>query len=140
MAKQKTDSEKQEKNPPKEVPVWEWIVAAIGLILVVGSISLMLYRAFTEESTPPILSVNVDSVSPTENGYLIRFSVKNAGNTTAADLAIEGELKSGSEIVETSSAVLTYAPANSNREGGLFFTKNPNDFELNIRPVGYSVP
>ncbi len=128
--------EKKEHN----TPIWEWIIAGVGLILVIGSISLTLYRAFTEKSTPPILSISLDSASPIENGFLVRFSVKNTGNQTAADLNIEGVLKNGEEIEETSTMALTYVPANSNRQGGLFFTKNPNELDLQIRALGYSVP
>lgn len=124
----------------KDVPIWEWMIAGLGLILVLASISLTLYRAFTEESTPPILAIRIDSISPTEGGFLVRFSVKNTGNQTAADLNIEGVLKNGEKIEETSTMALTYAPANSNRQGGLLFTKNPSELDLQIRAMGYSVP
>lgn len=124
----------------KEIPIWEWIIAAVGLILVLGSISLTVYRAFTEGSTPPIISISVDAISQTENGFLVGFSVKNTGYQTAADLNIEGVLKNGEKTEETSTMTFTYAPANSSRQGGLFFTRNPNELELQIRAMGYSVP
>ena len=138
MAEEKEKKENRERH--KETPIWEWIIAAVGLILVVGAIGTTLYRAVTEESTPPILEISVKAIVPTSNGYLVEFRVKNTGNQTAAALTIEGELKRGTESVETSTASLAYAPANSQREGGLFFTKNPNEFELNIRATGYEKP
>ncbi len=138
MAEEKEKKENQERQ--KETPVWEWIIAAVGLILVVAALGTTLYRAVTEESTPPILEISVKAIVPTSNGYLVEFRVKNTGNQTAAALTIEGELKRGAESVETSTASLAYAPANSQREGGLFFTKNPNEFELNIRALGYEKP
>ncbi|MGI8409611.1 MAG: hypothetical protein ACR2M8_07010 [Pyrinomonadaceae bacterium] len=140
MPKEKSDKQEQGPGRQKNVPVGEWIVAVVGLILVIGSISLTLYRALTEESTPPVISITVDSILPAENGFLVRFSVQNTGNQTAADLNIEGVLKNGEEIAETSAMTLTYAPAHSMREGGLFFTKNPNELDLQIRSTGYSVP
>ncbi len=138
MAEEKEKKENQERQ--KETPVWEWIIAAVGLIFVVAALGTTLYRAVTEESTPPILEISVKAIVPTSNGYLVEFRVKNTGNQTAAALTIEGELKRGSESVETSTASLAYAPANSQREGGLSFTKNPNEFELNIRALGYEKP
>ncbi len=138
MAEEKEKKENQERQ--KETPVWEWIIAAVGLILVVAALGTTLYRAVTEESTPPILEISVKAIVPTSNGYLVEFRVKNTGNQTAAALTIEGELKRGAESVETSTASLAYAPANSQREGGLFFTKNPNEFELKIRALGYEKP
>ena len=123
-----------------EPPVWEWIIAAAGLILVVGAVGATLYRAITEKSVPPILEIAVESKMPTANGYLVKFRVKNSGNQTAADVTIEGSLKQNGENVETSTTRLNYSPANSEREGGLFFTKNPNDFEFQIRALGYEKP
>jgi len=35
---------------------------------------------------------------------------------------------------------LAYAPAHSIRRGGLFFTKNPQQFDLQIRVPGYEEP
>ena len=77
---------------------------------------------------------------PSGEGYLVKFRVKNTGDQTAASLTVEGELKNGAEIVETSAATLTYAPSHSEREGGLFFSKNPNQYQLEIRSKGYEKP
>jgi len=141
MAEKSENKEKRER--PKKTPVWEWIIAAVGFILVVAALGTTLYRAVIEESTPPILEISVEAIVPTANGYLVNFSVKNNGNQTAAGLTVEGELKTdaeGAESVETSSATLAYAPANSRREGGLFFSKNPNEYKLEIRAKGYEKP
>lgn len=138
MAKKKQQSEANKKHA--DPPVWEWIIAGIGLILVAGAIGFMIYQAVAEDATPPNLSVSVESVAPKDKGYLVKFRVKNTGDLTAASLTIEGELKDGAEIVETSTATLTYAPSHSEREGGLFFSKNPNEYQLEIRPKGYEKP
>ncbi len=138
MAEKSENKEIRER--PKQTPVWEWIIAAVGLILVVAALGTTLYRAVTEESTPPILEISVEAIQPNANGYLVKFRVKNTGNQTASGLTIEGELKRGEESAETSSATLAYAPANSRREGGLFFSKNPNEYKLEIRAKGYEKP
>jgi len=138
MAEKSENKEIRER--PKQTPVWEWIIAAVGLILVVAALGTTLYRAVTEESTPPILEISVEAIQPNANGYLVKFRVKNTGNQTAAGLTIEGELKRGEESAETSSATLAYTPANSQREGGLFFSKNPNEYKLEIRAKGYEKP
>lgn len=138
MAEEESENQKDNRGRPKETPVWEWIIAAIGLILVVGSIGTTLYRATTEESTPPKLEVVVDSIAPNgDSGYHVKFTVKNTGNQTAAAVAVEGELKSGAE---TSAATLTYVPSNSERRGGLFFRQNPQQLDLQIRVTGYEEP
>lgn len=136
MAEKKSANRKRQK----ETPVSEWIIAAVGLILVVAAIGTTLYRAITEESTPPNLEVSVEKIVPAVNGFLVEFQVSNTGNQTAAGLIIEGQLKKGDESVETSTATLTYAPANSIRHGGMYFTKNPNEFDLQLRAMGYEKP
>lgn len=140
MAEEKPKSQEKEQEKQKHTPVWEWIIAAIGLMLVVVALGTMFYRAMTEESTPPNLVCSVISIEPIGNGYLVRFTVANTGNQTAAGLNVEGVLKNGGEDAETSTATLTYAPANSVRHGGLFFSKNPNEFDLQIRALGYEKP
>ncbi len=135
---EKTADDKSRKQ--KKTPVVEWIFAAAGLILVIAAIGTTLYRAVTETVSPPILEISVDKIEPATNGYLIEFRITNTGNQTAAGLTIEGTLKKGQETEEMSTITLTYAPANSVRQGGLFFTKNPNEFELQIRPLGYEKP
>lgn len=139
MAEEKSE-DKEEQDERKETPVWEWIIAVAGLILVFGAVGLTFYRATTEDNTPPQLKIEVDSTEPNGSGYLVKFTVKNTGNQTAAAVAVEGELKTETETVETSGATLTYSPANSKRRGGLFFTKDPQQFQLQIRVTGYEEP
>jgi len=136
MAK-KTSKKEQKHGEP---PIWEWIIAATGAILVFVAIGFLVYEAITGESAPPSLSVSVESVAAVDNGWLVKFRVKNTGDQTAADVNIEGELKNGEQTVETSAATLTYAPSHSEREGGLIFSKNPNQYQLEVRPKGYEKP
>lgn len=138
MAEEKSKNESETRET--ETSVWEWIIAAVGLILVLGAIGSTVYRALTEERTPPKLEVVADSVQSSGGGFLVRFRVENTGNQTAAAVSIEGELKNGEESAETSTSTLTYSPANSTRRGGLYFTKNPDRFTLQIRVTGYEEP
>lgn len=127
-------------NNKTKTPFWEWVAAGVGLILVIGAVSTTLYRAFTEKNTPPVLTFSVDSIEQAGSGYLVKFSVRNTGSQTAAALTVEGILKNGEEEAEKSTATFTYAPANSIRKGGFFFTKDPNDFTVQIRALGYEQP
>ena len=138
----KDNSEKPQENDKQsgKPPALEWLTAAVGLILVAGTIGFLIYQTATEKHAPPDLSVETDSFIKTEKGYLVKFSVYNKGDENAADVVVEGKIARGGEDLETSSVTIDYSPSHSKREAGLFFTKNPKEFELNIRPLGYKKP
>ncbi len=140
MVEEKSENKEENQDEQTVTPVWEWIIAAVGFTLVLGAVGTTFYRATTEDKTPPQLEVKVDSIEQSGVGHLVKFTLKNTGNQTAAAVAVEGELKNGTETAETSSAALAYSPANSKRRGGLFFTKNPRQFDLQIRVTGYEEP
>jgi uncharacterized protein (TIGR02588 family) len=66
--------------------------------------------------------------------------VINEGGTTAAGLTVEGELRDGTESVETSDSTIDYVPSHSERQGGLFFTLDPGEYEVQLRAKGYEMP
>ena len=134
--------EKKAKNAKENSapPVWEWILAAFGLVLVCVAIGSMIHRGVTQESSPPNLSIQVESTTPVQNGYAVAFRVKNTGTQTAAAVNIEAILMQGEEEMENGTATITYMPAGSEREGGVFFTKDPRALELRIRVLGYEKP
>lgn len=134
--------DESKKSSGEKPPFFEWIMAAIGLILVGGSIGFTLYRALTEKSIPPRLSVSVNSITAVgeTGGYLVTFRLENEGEITAADVIVEGEIKDAGKSLETGSVTFDYSPPHSERRGGLFFTKNPQQYNLEIRAKGYNEP
>jgi uncharacterized protein (TIGR02588 family) len=124
-----------------EAPVWMWGIGVFGLALILGSIGFMLYQAAVGESSPPDVTVQTQSIVTTRNGYLVTFRAVNEGGSTAEGLTVEGVLRrNGNEIVESSSTIIEYLPAHSEREGGLFFTGDPRQHELLLRAKGYEKP
>lgn len=131
------DQSKDEQTSP---PAWEWILAAVGVILVGAAIGSALYRGLTQENTPPQIEVAVAGIKSAAEGFVVEFEVRNTGTQTAAALGIEAQLLASGEPVETSTATLAYSPSNSIRRGGIYFTKDPKAFELKIRALGYESP
>ena len=121
-------------------PMLEWIVGAVGLVIVVVLISFLIYEALTESKQPPTIVVNTISVDSAGESYLVRFELNNTGSITGADVTIEGTLSSNGEVVETSQVTVPYVPPHSVREGGLYFSENPAQYDLQIRALGYRVP
>lgn len=140
MTEDNQNQQSQHETGQHNPPLLEWIVGAIGLIIVVGLIIFLIYEALTESEQPPTIVVDAVSVDPAGENYLVRFEVNNTGGQTGADVTIEGTLNSNGEVVETSYVTVLYVPPDSMREGGLYFTHNPDQYELQIRVLGYRIP
>jgi uncharacterized protein (TIGR02588 family) len=79
-------------------------------------------------------------VAATEGGYVVEFAAANSAGQSIAAFEIEGELRSGDEVVEESSATLDYIPQKSRRKGALIFRRNPEAYDLRLFASGYSEP
>ena len=122
-----------------EISKWEWLAGAIGLVLVLAAVGYMV-RAALQPSTPPRVVVEMDSVTVGGGGYLVHFTARNEGRTTAASVTIEGEVRDGSGAMVLSTATLDFVPAGSSRSGGLYFTSDPRGEGLELRAAGYADP
>ena len=135
-----TSKNKNDQEKLNDAPLWMWGIGLLGLLLVLGSIGFMLYEAIAGDSSPPDVIVEIESILPARNGFLVEFRVINEGGSAAAGLTVEGELRNGVEIVETSNTTIEYVPSRSEREGGLFFTLDPRGYDLQLRAKGYENP
>jgi uncharacterized protein (TIGR02588 family) len=133
------DDEKAE-GADSGIPALEWIMAALGALLVLGAIGYMLLQARTLRGEPPVVRVTVDSILPSAGGWLVVFEAENSGGGTAAGLQVVGTLTRAGSPPEESQVTLDYVPARSTRSGGLFFTADPGSGELVVRPAGYQEP
>ncbi|MGH8496417.1 MAG: hypothetical protein ACREVN_09825 [Gammaproteobacteria bacterium] len=129
------DRDKRHRAPPAE-----WIVGAIGLVLVVAVIVVLMREAVRNDTSPPSVSASVIGIHPQPEGYLVQIRVTNAGGTTVSALTVEGRLMNGSREVEAGEATIDYVPAHSQRKAGLFFSRDPRSLELELRPTGYQEP
>ncbi len=144
---QESENKTEEKNngkPSKSLTertsFLEWTMAAIGLIVVVFSIGYISYQSIVKDNKPPDLVVEVDSISKQTSGYLVEFRVENKGDETAANVVVEGAIKNGGEDVEKKSTTINYVASGSEQKAGLFFTENPEKYQLEIKAIGYENP
>jgi len=129
-----------EQKKIKDAPWWMWGIALLGLVMVAGAIAFMLYEATAGDSSPPDITVHLDATVQIRNGYLVKFRVVNEGGTTVEGLTVEGVLRNGTAIQETSDTVFEWVPAHSEREGGLFFSSDPRQYQMQLRAKGYENP
>jgi uncharacterized protein (TIGR02588 family) len=130
------DTQRKEESPP----TWEWAVAGIGTVLLVGTLGFLAYEALQSDDGPPVPRVRVTSVDAHPSGFVARFSVENESRATAGNLRITGVLLQDGKEVERSATEFLFVPGRSAREGGLFFRRDPRLHALEVRPESYQKP
>ena len=137
--------EQQRARPPagsREAapPFWEWVVAAAGLLLVLASVGVLAYYAWTGEADHPRPSVQVLSIEQQPAGWHVAVRVHNGAQATAAALRLTGQLRQGADVVEERELELQHLPGGSSREGGLFFSRDPRLHRLEWAFESYEEP
>lgn len=137
-----TENRKPDDAPPPPRPVGriEWAVAAVGAALVIGVLGMLVREAMTYEDGPPVIVATVDGVTRTEAGYVVRFTAKNVGRATAAEITMAATLKDGERTVEEADVTLDYVARKSSREAGVIFQRDPAGATLEIRATSYRKP
>jgi uncharacterized protein (TIGR02588 family) len=110
------------------------------MIVVLAAVGFLLVEAFAGPSRPPLVTVHAESTQPAGAGYLVEIRAVNSGDETAANLAIEGALMRDTTAVETSTVTVDFVPAETERRGGLFFSRDPSLYRLELRAMGYTRP
>ena len=134
---QRKDGQPQGEAPPT---AWEWLAAGIGLVLLLASIGYLLVDHARGDAAPPAPQVQVTGVEAQPGRFLVRVRVTNQSRGTAVGLRVEGELKRGEEVLERSDLEFDYVPGRSSREGGLFFTRDPRQLQLEVQARSYRAP
>jgi uncharacterized protein (TIGR02588 family) len=116
-----------------------WL-AALGMLFVMGSFAMLLRESFSAGRPVAEIVVRVDEIVPSAHGYLVSVKIDNTGDATAASLNIEGVLMRGGKHMETSLVTIDYVAAGSTRDAALFFTNDPRQGDLIVRPKGYIEP
>jgi uncharacterized protein (TIGR02588 family) len=133
-------TEEPQRASGQETPLLEWLVGALGAVLVCGAIAFLVYHALARDRTPPDIRVVAERVLDLQHGYLVQFRAFNQGNSAAAEVGIEGELAGPDGNTEMSEVVLDYLPPHSDREGGLVFSRDPRAGQLSLRAKGHARP
>src|SRR5687768_3639715 len=140
MAVMDRDKSHDERARSKARTPWlEWVASGFGLLLALIVFGLVGWQAMNGSSEPPVINVEVGNVTSVPGGFRVEFRARNTGGSTGAQVEIEGIL-SGGEADEISRVVLDYVPGRSERQGGLFFIRDPRTGHLSLRARGYSAP
>ncbi|MBB3947021.1 uncharacterized protein (TIGR02588 family) [Rhizobium skierniewicense] len=107
-------------------PHWvEWVTGLVSAVIVLVVIFWIAKDAFKDQDTSPDLTATVVITEQRSNGFQVSFEVSNVASATASQVAVNGEIRDGSGIVERASTVLDYVPGRSKAGGGLIFRNDP---------------
>jgi uncharacterized protein (TIGR02588 family) len=124
----------------QSIPLLEWIIGGIGFLIMAAVLGFLLFAAMMEDHPLPDVKLSVDAVRQIRNGYLVQITALNEGGSTAEGVVVEGELRNGTELIEQSRIEIEFLPPHSRKRAGLFFSRDPKQFELRLRPHGYEEP
>ena len=107
----------------------EWIVFALGLMLIVGTLGYLVYDVATAGDAPPDLEVRLGEPRRASQGFLIPVTVANLGDHTAEGVRVRVELYRGEGEPERAEFEIPFVPRRSTREGWVTFRSDPRTAE-----------
>ena len=125
---------------PQATSAWEWAIAMVGALLVVGTVSYLIYFEASTTLRPPQVTIERQIIKRSGNKYLVSFTARNQTSATAAGLRIRGELRQDGRIVESSELSFDYLPGFSTRQGYFYFQQDPSVGELQVFAMSYVDP
>lgn len=127
-------------NSSSEIPTLEWVVGALGLLIVLAAVGVLIFEATVGDNSPPDVKLTVQSIVERPHGFLVKIRAENIGGEPAASVGISAELMEKEAVLETSSLEFDYLPAHSTRDAGIFFQRDPRDKQIRLQARGYEVP
>jgi uncharacterized protein (TIGR02588 family) len=120
---------------------FEWVVFAVGLVLVVGTLAYLAYDAATIEDAPPSIEVRAGQAVERPHNFIVPVTLVNHGDQTAEGVQIEVVLETGGAEKERGEFTVAFLPRRSTREGWVAFQTDPRTAErVKARVVGYVKP
>jgi uncharacterized protein (TIGR02588 family) len=118
----------------------EWIVFAVSLVLVAGTLGFLAWDAIRGEDSPAALSVEIGRPEPRGGAWAVPVTVHNRGDMTAESVKVEVTLETPGAEPERADFEAAFVPRRSKREGWVTFRSDPSRGKLSGRAAGYSTP
>ena len=123
----------------------EWLVFAVGLALVAGTLAYLVYHGATMGSAPPSIEVRLGTPEQLAHNFIVPVTVINLGDVTAEGVQIEVTLEAaegaGEQAAERGEFMVAFLPRRAVREGWVAFQRDPRaGGRLTARVLGYEKP
>jgi len=118
----------------------EWIVFAVSLAIVTGTVGFLAWDAIQGEDSPALLSIELGRPEPRGGAWGVPVTLHNRGDETAEGVKVEVTLETPGAPPETADFEAAFVPRRSKREGWVTFRNDPSRGRLSGRAAGYSTP
>lgn len=126
---------------PKSDKNWlEWLVFAVGALLVSATVGYLAYDALAVTPSPPKLEVRLGEPATTPDGFSVPVVVHNRGTKAAESVLVRVEKTAGGGETETAELTLDFLPGDASRRGAVIFTGDPASSKLSAQPVSFQQP
>jgi uncharacterized protein (TIGR02588 family) len=132
MTKKKTAAS---SNTPRTSA--EWVSLIVSILLLAGVITTVVALWYNSSGAPARFRVERGTPRNEAGHFYLPIKVTNEGDSTGAQVTIEGKLKVN-EKEETASTTFDFIPARSSAEGILIFMTEPGNAE--VRVISYQQP
>lgn len=119
---------------------FEWIVFALGLILVSYTLGYLIYAGASMGHEPPSLEVRLGTPEQRQFNFIVPVTVVNHGDETAEGVRIEVVMESGGEVKSRGEFDVPFLPRHATREGSVTFEQDPRTAQLKAHVRGYQKP
>jgi uncharacterized protein (TIGR02588 family) len=123
-----------------EVPIWEWVVAALGLLFLATTLGFLAFEAITRGDSPPDIAFESAAPVAVNDAYVVPIRAINRGGTTASRLKVAAQLLDGAKLIEEAELEFDHLAAGSEGAGGVMFKNDPRKFQLKLAAKAYVLP
>lgn len=112
-------------NRDTQISPLENIVFYVGLLIITGLVSYLIFQSFQDKNLPPDLKISIASMASKECAF--KVMVENKGGTSAKDVNIVFNLFQMDEKTESSTVSIDYMPVDSKKTLWVVFKKSTSD-------------
>jgi uncharacterized protein (TIGR02588 family) len=115
----------------------EWVSLIISIVLLAAVVAVVILLWASSSNKPAKFRIDRGTIRNEEGQYYLPISITNDGDTTGAQVTVEGTIGGGNNE-ETSATTIDFLPGHSTSEAVLVFSSEPASAELRV--VSYQQP